>query len=163
MYKTLASQNLDILKRMIGAKIISVTRQIYSGDTNLDDFQQNADGAIEIKFDNDIIVNFRALTEANSISVFKGEMPVYGESYIYTNVSNNSFWTSRIGQKITEIYILQSEFCSVENPSEFGLKIVFENNTKVCIEYLDEEDFPDTLRIVNECNELKFRRIAVTK
>lgn len=163
MYKTIASQNLHILKPLIGTKITNVTRQLYSPDADLENFQQNADGPIEIQFDNDIVVNFRALTEANSIAIFEGKMPIYGESYIYMDVSHNSFWKSRIRQKIVEIYILQSEFCSEENPCEFGLEIVFENNNKVCIEYLDEDDFPDTLRIVDECKELKLKRIVVTK
>ena len=100
MYKTIASQNLDILKPMIGAKITAVKRQLYKSDADLNDFQQNADGPIEIMLDDNRVVNFRALTKANSISLFEGKMPTYGESYVYMDVSHNLFWKSKIEQRI---------------------------------------------------------------
>lgn len=161
MSKQLLSQNLNILKSLIGTRIVSVSRYLLKSDFHVDDFQQNADGPVEITFDNGTIIYFNSFTSGESISMFEGKMPLYGESYVYKDVSNNLFWSSRIRQKITKMYVLKSEYFSTDFPLECVLEIFFENNTKACVEYLSDEDFIDTLRVTSKFNESHLLRIEV--
>ena len=151
MYDNIPSKNLTLLKSLIGTRIVFVSRYIFKSDFDLDDFQQNADGSVEITFDNGTVTHFSAFTTGSSVAIFEGKAPLYGESYVYMDVSHNSFWSSRIGQKITNINILQLESFSADYPAECVLEIIFENNTRACIEYIDEnEKVFDALTVTSE-------------
>lgn len=150
MSSLLPSDNQEILRSIVGSKITSVKRQVFRDDMDLEDFEQRADGPVEFQLENERILHFVALTTENSVGVAEGKMPCYGESYTLLDVSNSAFWKWRIGQIVTRIEILKSKHFSSENPSEFGIDLRFGNGLRACIEFLDEEDFPDTLRIVSD-------------
>ncbi len=161
MYDHIPSQKLKLLKSLIGRKIVFVSRYILKSDFYLDDFQQNADGSVEIKLDTGTVIHFRAFTTGASVAVFEGKAPLYGDSYVYMNVSHNSFWSSRIGQKIASINILQVESFDKYYPAECVLEIIFENKTTACMEYIDNEDFFDALRVTSEFDESNLIRHQV--
>ena len=144
------SKNLDILKHLHGRSIIQVSRQIFRSDMDLDDFEQMADGATEVKLDDDKVIHFYALTEASSIGIQEGQMKQYGDSYTFLEVNNNDFWKIRIGKTITEVSILKSKYASADNPSEFGIGLKLEGDVEVYFEYLNEEDFLDTIRLTGK-------------
>lgn len=77
-------------------------------------------------------------------------MPRYGESYVLSNVGKNSFWSDKINQKICKISYLKSSDFTEDYPCEFGIRMHFENGSSVIFEYVDEMEFPDTLRIVEK-------------
>lgn len=143
-------QNLPLFKSLIGTQIISVSRYILKSDSHIDEFQQNGDGPVEIQFDNGTVIHFRAYTQGNSVTIFTGKMPLYGDSYMYMDVTHNSFWSSRIWQKITDVYIFQSEHFVPDFPLECVLEMFFANNTNACIEYIDNEEFFDALRVTSQ-------------
>ncbi|GEM_PF-5643018 len=155
----LPSDSIDILIRLTGLEIINVKRQLYKGDFDLPDYEQNADGPIQLIFSNNMVVHFVSMTESDSVGIFIGSMPAYGSSYMIRDLSENSFWMDRIGQKIEEIHILQSVFVSEYNPNEFGIELIFADKKTVCIEYLDDEDNPDMIRVISSykglCNRKK--------
>jgi len=124
-----------------------VRRQLYMSDAHLRDYEQNADGPTEVQFDDGSLLYFFAVTEINSIGVQDGKMPPYGESYELHDVSNNTFWRKRVGCPIQRIEILQSQYASLENPSEFAIEFSLTNGLRICFEYLDEEEFPDMVRV----------------
>ncbi|MCY7276701.1 MAG: hypothetical protein LH702_23940 [Phormidesmis sp. CAN_BIN44] len=144
------SKNLDILKHLHGRSIIQVSRQILKSDMDLNDFEQMADGATEVKLDDDKVLHFYALPEINSIGIQEGSMSKCGDSYTFLDVTNNDFWKIRIGKTIAEVSILKSKYASTDNPSEFGIELKLESNVEVYFEYLDEEDFPDTIRLTGK-------------
>ncbi len=144
------SCNLDLLQSLSGRKIIQVNRQLFKDDFVRNDFEQTADGPIEIMLDDGNILNFYSLLEIESIGVKKGLMEKYGDSYEYRNLTKNSFWKPRIGRIIKKIFFLKSKYASDNNPSEFAIKIQLENNLEIYFEYLNEEDFLDTLRITEK-------------
>lgn len=150
MKPTIPSQNIEFLKSLLSKSIISVKRQIFESDMDLNNYEQIADGATELKFNNDKFICFFAITEINSIGINENLMQPSGSSYIILNLSNNLFWQQRINQEIEAIDILQSNYASADNPSEFGVELKFKNGNYVCIEYINEEDFPDTIRILEK-------------
>jgi len=52
--------------------------------------------------------------------------------------------------KIVSLKILKSKYASEENPEEFGLQFILENDENFLIEYLNDEEIPDTLRLAEE-------------
>ncbi len=150
MKPTIHSQNTELFKSLISKRIISVRRQVFDSDMDLDNYERMADGPTEFKFDNDKIVCFFAITETNSVGITDDVMQRYGSSYITLNLSSNLFWQQRINQEVEAISILQSRYASTDNPSEFGVEFKLKNGTCLCIEYLDEENFPDTIRVLEE-------------
>ena len=153
MQHTLPSNNVDFLTSLIGLKIIKVSRQLFKSDLNQENCEQMADGSIEFIFNNHKIISFYSYTEVESISVSNTKMNQYGDSYIYKDLTNNLFWKKRVNKTITKITIVQSVYASKENSLEFAVEFEFENETKACIEYINDEDFPDTLRIIEENEE----------
>ena len=144
------SNNCDNLRHIIGKFVTKVARQILKSDMDLNDFEQMADGPTEISLDDGSILCFYALPEVNSIAIQRECMSEYGESYIYCNVTENNFWKVRVKSKIKSVNILKSKYSSLENPSEFGVGLKLENGLEIYFEYLDEEDFPDTVRVTAE-------------
>ncbi len=147
MTSTLPSKNMEILKSLLGKKIVSVKRQFFKEDMDLDEYQQNADGPIEFRFDDNTVVHFFAETEIFSVGIIAKVMSHYGNSYEQIDVSNNSFWSSRINQMISKVTLLKASDWSEDYPSEFGVEILFNNGKKVLIEYLDEEEYPDMIKL----------------
>jgi len=150
MSNSLPSNQLDLLRSILGASIFSVMRQIFKSDFDLQDYQKNADGPIELKFDTVDSIYFDANAEGFSVGVNAGGMPRYGESYVLSNVGRNSFWSDKINQKICNISYLKSSDFTEDYPCEFGIRMHFENGSSVVFEYVDEMEFPDTLRIVEK-------------
>ena len=149
MDNTLPSQNSKLLKNLLGKKVVLVKRQLFKSDMDLADFEQNADGPVELTISDDSVLHFVADTEGFSIGVVPGEMPHYGDSYNLRNLSGNVFWGDRVDQEITQLTLFKSSDYSDDYPSEFGLEISFINGKKVLIEYKDEEDYPDMIRVVD--------------
>ena len=147
MNNTLPSQNLRLLKSLLGKRIISVKRQLFKGDMDLPDYEQNADGSVEFTTNDGLAIHFVADTEAYSVGIASGEMPLYGDSYELVDVSSNSFWDERVDQEITQVTLLKSTDWSDDYPCEFGIKISFANEKEVLIEYKDEEDHPDMIKV----------------
>jgi hypothetical protein len=69
MSNSLPSNQLDLLRSILGASIFSVMRQIFKSDFDLQDYQQNADGPIELKFDTVDSIYFDANAEGFSVGV----------------------------------------------------------------------------------------------
>lgn len=149
MSNTLPSQNLNLLNAILSKRITSVKRQLFKGDMDLTDYEQNADGPVQFTIGDSPAIHFFADTETFSVGVASGEMPRYGDSYELTDVSNNSFWGSRIGQKITQVILLKYKGWSEDYPCEFGVEISFANGRKVLIEYKDEENYPDMIKVAD--------------
>ncbi len=150
MIGTLPSKNLSLLKSLLGKKITSVKRQLLKGDMVLSDFEQNADGPVQFLVNNDTTLHFIAETEMFSIGVVFGEIPRYGECYAQLDVSNNTFWCDRVGQKMTQLTLLKASDWSENYPSEFGIEILFNNGKRVFLEYIDDEKHPDMIRVAND-------------
>lgn len=100
MKSTFPSQNTELLRSLINRKIISVRRQIFDIDLDLENFEQMGDGATEIRFDNEKVLCFVAVTETNSVGIIEDAMPSYGSSYIKLELTDNSFWQQRVNQKL---------------------------------------------------------------
>ena len=144
---SLPSKNAAFLKSIIGKSIISVSRQIFTEDMDLEDFQQNADGPVEITLSNRTTIHFFADTDRFSVGVTVGRMPTYGDSYTPINVTNNSFWKTRANQEISSIKIHQLQNNDANYPNEFAIEFLFSNGQSAILEYIDEENFPDMLRV----------------
>ncbi|ELS01074.1 hypothetical protein Xen7305DRAFT_00007750 [Xenococcus sp. PCC 7305] len=151
---TLPSTNIDLLKSLIGKKIVKVRRQIIKNEMRLENFEQEADGPVELTFDDDKVISFIDWTEPISVGVADGEMTIYGGGYFLMELTNNSFWQQRIGQKIVQVTILKILTPSPNFPGEFGIEIEFENNKKVSIEYIDDSECPDIIKVLEKYDEL---------
>ena len=150
MQHTLPSNNIDLLKSLIGHKIVKVSRQLFKSDMKQENYEQLADGSVEFVLDNGRIISFLPWVEIESVRIADVKMPEWGDSYVYKELTNNSFWQHRVNHKIEKITIFQSIYASGENALEFAIEFEFENKSRVCIEYLNEGDFPDTLRVLEK-------------
>ena len=144
------SEKVSTLESLIDYGIVKVSRQILVDDTDRSDFEQMADGVTKIQMESGTTVHFYALTELNSVGVSPGPMRKYGDSYKLIDVSDNDFWVARLRKKIKSIKVLKSKYSSPSNPSEFAVMLVLEDGLKAYFEYLDDENFPDTARVVGE-------------
>lgn len=149
MSKNLPTHNITLLKALLGKRLIKVKRQLFKDDMDLTDYEESADGPIELTTENGEIIHFCADTETFSVGVKAGEMPCYGESYVLSDISSNSFWKDRVEKEIVGIKLLKSIDASKDYPCEFGIELSFANGKTVLFEYKDEEDYPDMLRIVD--------------
>ncbi|MBW4650555.1 MAG: hypothetical protein KME06_17975 [Kastovskya adunca ATA6-11-RM4] len=161
MNPNLLSQKQKIFQDLVNTTVVSIRRHIFVSDMDLDNFEQMADGAIEIKFNSSKVICFVAITEANSVGVIERNLPIPGSSYIILKLTNNDFWQEKINQKIEKIEVLKSQYASNDNPSEFAVEFQLKNGKCFCIEYLDEKEFPDTIRVIEkyeggQCIRLKF-------
>lgn len=153
MKSTFPSQNIDLLTRLLGNKIVAVRRQILLGDMDLYEYQQMADGPIEFELISGAKLHFISETEEFSIGVVSGSMPRYGDSYKPIDLTSNDFWKARIDHEIKTINICISPREAAAPIEEFGLSIVFSNGMIALIEYVDEDDSRDTIRVSGgRCN-----------
>lgn len=161
MKPSLPSHKPEFFQSLINTKILSIRRHILRSDLDLENFEQMADGTTEIKFDNNKVVCFVAITEANSVGIIEKTLPSPGSSYLMLEVTTNNFWRPRINQDIQKIEILKSLYASENNASEFGVEFQFTNGYHMCIEYLNEEDFPDTIRVIEQYEGGHYTRLKI--
>ena len=163
MKYTLPSDNINLFQSLIGQKVIEVSRRLLESDLALEDYEQMADGATELVFDDGRVISFFSWTEIFSVGVVANEkIPRSGGYSIYKNLTNNSFWKQRVSQKITKVTIFKSIYATEDNPLEFGIEFEFENNLKICIEYVDGEEISDTLRVIEENEETRCTKTVLS-
>ena len=143
----LPSKNIKLLKRLLGKKIVRVSRQLFRDDMAYEDYEQAADGPVQFSFDDGTTIHVVALTEQISVGIAKGEMDVYGDSYFYADVTDNDFWKPRLNQAICHISLLQLEDADARYPGEVAIEFEFQNGKKAVMEYLNDEECPDMIRV----------------
>ncbi|MBN1378585.1 MAG: hypothetical protein JXA04_05065 [Gammaproteobacteria bacterium] len=165
MSYSLASKKLEYLKSLLGKEIIVVRRQLLASDLEVLDSsscEQEADGPIELKFNDSNIASFVADTESMSIVLAEYKMQKWGDSYTTVDVSKNSFWSARLNKKIERIEILISNYTSEKYPSEFGLVFTLFGGVQFVIEYLSDSEHTDVIRLTNnyegpDCNHIELK------
>ena len=162
MQHVLPSSNIDFLKSLIGLKIVKVCRQLFKDDMKGENYEQIADGPIELVFNNGNVTSFYSWLESESVCMSNTKMKQYGDSYIYKNLTDNSFWKQRVNRTITEVTLIKSIYASKENALEFAVKFEFENDIKACVEYINEGNFPDTLRVIEHNEETKCTKTVLS-
>lgn len=148
MNNLLLSSNAAVLRNLLGEKIISVTRQLFKDDMDLDDYEQSADGPVELTMTNGSVLHFIAFTEACSVGVVSGGMPRYGDSYEFRDLTMNLFWGGRVGQELRRLNILKISELEDPNPCE-AVDIIFQNGERVVIEYISDEENLDMIRVTD--------------
>ena len=162
MQYALPSDKIDFLRSLIGQKIVKVSRQLFKSDLNQENYEQLADGSVEFVFENGKVLSFLSWVEIESVRIADVKMPKWGDSYIYKELTKNSFWRQRVNQKIDKITIFKSIYASGDNALEFAIEFEFENKTKACIEYLNEENISDTLRVIEENEETRCTQTVIS-
>lgn len=156
------SQQKQYLKSWIGQEVIGVKRQIFINDKDLENFEQMADGPIEVLLSDSRLFHFVSMVTPMSIGMATGEMPKYGDSHESIDPSLNSFWESRLRKTIQSVRILKSKTASTHCPYEFGLKLGLQDGPDICFEFIDEKDWPETLRIVEKISGSDYVEIEVS-
>ena len=147
MHRLASEQGKKILKELVGERIIAARRQLFKDDLDLRDCEQNADGPLEIELEGGRFITFTAVTEALGINIIKGRMPAYGPSYIYRDITLNEFWSQRLGSEIKRVAALKNVDSEGDFSREFGLLISLGNGKSFVVEYLNEEEWPDMMRV----------------
>ncbi len=91
------------------------------------------DGDIYILFSNDIVLKLSSNSELFSVKI--EQINEFEESQ-FTDITENKFWSERIGKSITNVEFLCSE---LQNP--YCLKFHLENNSDFLIEYISESAY----------------------
>lgn len=156
----LPSKSTILLKRLIGKKIIQVRRQLFNAYLDKDIEPQIEDGPLEITLNDDCKLYFFSLTDLWSVGVENGEMPKYGESYKLVDKTHDSFWSSFKNTKIIEVAYFHGH-CELD-PCEVAVEITFESGKNFCVEYLNSNEYQDTLHVVNNFPNEQYEKVNIS-
>lgn len=150
----------DLLKSLLGKKIVAVKRQLFMPDIEYGLSKEAADGPIELTFEDDAKVYFEDLATYQTVEMSGGEMRKYGESYQPYNCSHTAFWEMRRNSPIRTIQILRESVSiqilrgsiSTENAGflEPAVKFTLANGEVFYIEYVSNEKAMDTIRLAEQ-------------
>lgn len=144
---SIPSENTELLQAALGKRLLGVRRQLFVDDKFLQNYEQEADGPVELTLSDGLILHFVDESALMSVGVASGKMPKYGESYEQLDVSKNVYWSERIDKIITGIDVFASDSREPMYPCEF-VAIYFENNLYTKIVYLDEDEYQfDAIKI----------------
>lgn len=147
MHSTVPSQNIELLKSLLGKRIITVKRQLYRYDIYNEDYQQIANGPVEFTFDDNTVIHFITKPSIDSVGIVSGVMPRFGDKFREADVTDSAFWAERITQKIMQVAFLKEFSSSTGHPNEFGVEFSFNNGKTVVIELLEEETYPNMTKV----------------
>lgn len=147
MHSIFSDTATSLFKSILNSKIVRVRRQLYDGDFDVFDYEQNADGPVELDFDNGVTLYFAADTESFSVKVGVGAMPIYCESYKLLDLSNNDFWRLRVGKIVDGVSVLKGADSDSVYLFEFGVELLLAGGISVLVEYLDSSEFPDMIKV----------------
>ena len=136
----------DLLKSLLGKKIVAVKRQLFMPDIEYGLSKEAADGPIEFTFEDGSKTYFEDLATYHTVEILEGEMRKYGESYQPYDCSDSAFWIARRNSIIHKIQVLQ-EFYADSDPLEPAVKFTLANEEVFYIEYLSTETVQDTIRL----------------
>lgn len=145
----LSSDSTELLRHLLGAKLVKVRRNLYLPDIQRLDAvvaDEDSDGSIEISTERGFVLTISSDTENMSVEVTAGAMPVKGPSFVLTDVSSNKFWTDRIGKTIKSIDLLKSAYGFQDGPA-FGVEISLLDEQGFVVEYISDDEYLDQIRV----------------
>lgn len=153
-----------LLVPLRGRRIAIVRRQVLLSD--YDELphrirDEESDGPTELVFDNDTAIHFVPDTEQMSVKVGAGRMPTWGSHFSPIEPTANSFWAQRVGSPVAAVHALISKYATVDNRSEFAVELQLEGGLRVVVEYVNDEEHPDTLRLAGDEPDGTYRRVKV--
>jgi len=145
-------------------RIVEVRRQVLLSDYHalpIDCRDEESDGPTEFVFDGGIAIHFVPNTEHMSVMVGTGRMPSWGVHFCEIEPISNGFWSQRVGSAVVAALVLVSDYAEPGNRSEFAVELELEGGLRVVLEYLSDEEHPDTLRLAGEEPAGTYRRVRV--
>jgi len=137
-------KDISGLESLIGLTLLQCYRklldEVLGFEIDSEEQEQEWDGLTYLVFSENRKVLFMAYTEEFSVKVFPDRIVNLED---YRDMSNNSFWRNKIGQEVTAIIPIYSEFRS--NP--YGVRFVLSNNEQFDLVYSSDENDPDALVI----------------
>jgi hypothetical protein len=164
MSKLLESRGL--LGSLVGKKLSRVQRQLFLNDYafyTAETRDQESDGPTEFRTVDGTEFHFLGNTEQQSIEIFSGPSPRYGESFANKDITLNTFWSSRINKSIISMDVLQSIYGVEGALSAFGVEFFFDGAESFVMEYLSDETHQDQVRITGPYKGPPCLRIAVAQ
>lgn len=161
MNSWLPTQRTDLLRAILGRRLSRVIRWLYEEDIDRLDFEQDADGPTSLIFDPQFVLHVQADQERQGVKLSTVESIEYGSGYRLTDVSENRFWKPRVGNRVARIAVLKSKHATSDYPMEFGLELGFEIGLNFCLEYVDSEEWPDTLRVRHSVEGVDVERVLI--
>lgn len=132
------------LDEIIGLTLHKCYRKLlddYNEELDLEWQDQELDGDTYLVFSNDKTVLFSAYTECFSVKFFLDKIIDLNE---YKELSFNSFWEKRIGNKVIEISPLYSEHRS--NP--YGVRFVLSNDLSFDLVYVYDNEYTSDALVI---------------
>lgn len=128
----------DVFESLKGLSIQSCLRLFYNEDIIIDipdeDKEQELDGNTFLFFSNGEIIGFYPSSENFTIQITKHKKEDIPKNS--SNISNNKFWKSIIGEKILEVELL---FNILEIP--YGVRFEFNNKKSISLQYVSESEY----------------------
>lgn len=151
-----------VLEGILGKRLISARRQLYKDDFFMENYEQEADGPVELAFSDGGCVHFVIRDSWMSVGAVDGPMPKYGEGYQFSDVSNNAYWNKRVRSVVARVDVFSSKIRSRHFPCE-SVKITFDNMLHTNIVYNDmENNQTDAMIIADYEHESMYRIIWST-
>jgi hypothetical protein len=142
--------------KLLGSCLVKIERQVFQTDFEFYDpscRDEESDGPIQFTTDCGIVFWIAANTELMSVDSYLGVMLKYGSTYSWRDVGANSFWNTRVGRQITDVWALFSNR-QKDVASPFGLEFCFQGAAPFVVEYLSNENHLDQIRIGSTWSEL---------
>ena len=158
--KTLVSAG-SWLRVLEGRRLTRVVRWLFESDSDRTDFEQDADGPTSLYFEPSLLIHIQPDTEKCGLKVSDADPSGFGPGYVARDVSRNRFWAQRTGARVIHVEILKSVHATQDLPSEFGLEVHFHQGLTAGLEYIDTEEWPDTLRVRAKLDDASAERIVL--
>jgi len=139
----------DILQSFLGCKIVEVRRFLFKDEYNRlpsDSKDESSDGLTVFKLESGQYFFVVPVTENAGIKIGLGNVTNQSDLSFEKDVTENLFWKERLGV-LKKIEVLSEP----QNNNEFALQLVFENHKKAVIQYIDNDNFFDSLIVSENC------------
>ena len=136
--------NLESLFITSCSRLFFDSRDSLLGDLSDDSKDLEMDGNVYLFMSNDSVLVFYPITES-----FETQFELLNVDAVPNNlidISDNPFWQKRLGQKILNTTLIFGEY--TDNP--YGIKIDFENNLKVSIYYVSQNEYTFDALIIRD-------------
>lgn len=139
----------EILQSFLGRKIVEVRRFLFKDEYNRlpsDSKDESSDGLTVFKLESRQYFFVVPVTENAGIKIGLGNVTNQSDLSFEKDVTENLFWKERLGV-LKKIEVLTEP----QNNNEFALQLVFENHKKAVIQYIDNDNFFDSLIVSENC------------
>lgn len=157
-------QASDLLAKAVGRRLVRVLRQVMPEDYEYfpaETRDQLSDGTLDLFFDDGLLVHLESWTEQWSVTV--GGDQIHFPRYLPLDVTDQPFWRHISNQVLKSVHVLVSPYGTPQCRHEYGVLFTMANGATFLTEYVSDEEFCDTMRIMPDVAHIPPDQYSLTK